>query len=96
MGLEGVYGSASSTTARPGLAPGIAGDICPFDTWAKGCVGVGAGLSGVDPVENFELRLFIHDDFLDPDRLVRSVLGLFSKLGRFDCCLLLKDCDGVE
>ena len=47
-------------------------------------MGIGAGRSGVDWEENFELRLFIHDDLLEPIA------------GRFNDCLLFDEGVGVE
>lgn len=64
FGLAGRYGSDSSCTSDPAvlLGDGVCG---PFDTCrVRYCCGVGPGRSGVD--ENFELRLFIHDDRFEP------------------------------
>lgn len=71
------------------LDNGVLGPLpCSF----CGCVGVGPGRSGVVCDENFELRLFIHDDRLDPglppSELSFSVLGRLSMPGRFGSGLL--------
>lgn len=91
FGFDGMYGSASSTATGVLLAPFVAGGVCGCDL--GGCVGVGAGRSGVG--EDLELNGFIHDDRFDPldaSWLTLSELVRLNRLGRFGsggCCCLL-------
>lgn len=92
LGFDGTYGSASSTASEALLAPFVGGGDC--GCCFGGCVGVGAGRSGVVCEENLELKLFIHDDFFDDfvaSWLTLSALGRPNRLGRFSSCSLLGD-----